>query len=496
MQKKILFIEPPFYRLFKDTYSLDRYPLSLGYLASTVRRKTDWDVLVYNADFSSCRDPIKVSYLAAEGFDNYLGNLKNPQASIWEEVKTAILEYKPTIVGISVKSQNFTSSCVVAKLVKEIDEQIIVVVGGPHPSMVGSEVLECRAIDLAVQGEGEETIVELLQVLESGGSWGAINGLIYRKDSLIVENPPRQFIKDLDSLCFPHIFAKEVLRNYDKYPKAAFGYIFATRGCPYNCFFCGSRNIWSRQVRFRTPAHVVDEIKGLQAQGIRLFYFVDDNFGVNKRYLSDLCNALIKCCPGIKWNCEFHVNLVEDDVIALMKKAGCFSIQIGIESGNNEILKKIRKNITIEKAYAAARIIKKHGIVLQAFFIVGFPEETEQSLQDTITAMKKIKCDVITYSIFTPYAGTEAFEFCKNKGLIGEDYDVSLYNHQSPVNHFCLHIPADRFRIKACEIEKMVDRKNCINRIKRMFSFTTLDMIKELGVTRSIKKGIQILMGR
>jgi len=370
------------------------------------------------------------------------------------------------------------------------------VVGGPHPSMVGSEVLRCSDIDLVVKGEGEETLVELLKALESTDNWRAINGLIYRKDALIVENPPRKFIEDLDSLCFPHIFAKEVLKDYNKYPKAAFGYIFATRGCPYNCFFCGSRYIWSRQVRFRTPAHVIDEIKGLQAQGIRLFYFVDDNFGVNKDYLSDLCNALIKHCPGIKWNCEFHINLVENETISLMKKAGCFSIQIGIESGNNEILKRIRKNITIERAYAAARIIKKQGIVLQAFFIVGFPEETEQSLQDTIKAMKKIKCDVITYSIFTPYAGTEAFEFCRNKGLIGKDYDVSLYNHQSPANHFCMHIPADRFRIKACEIEKMVDRKNCLNRVKRMFSPTTFDMIRELGVTGSIRKGLQIFMGR
>ena len=159
-------------------------------------------------------------------------------------------------------------------------------------------------------------------------------------------------------------------------------------------------------------------------------------------------------------------------------------------------MKKIRKNITIEKAYAAAKIIKKHGIVLQAFFIVGFPEETEQTLEDTIRAMKKIKCDVITYSIFTPYAGTEAFEFCKDKGLIGGDYDVSLYNHQSPANHFCMHIAPDRFRIKACEIERMVDRKNGKNRVKRMFSLTTFDMIKELGIARSIQKGVQILSGR
>jgi len=496
MAKKILFIEPPFYRLFKNTYSLERYPLSLGYLAATVRQKTDWDVMVYNTDFYHKSESLQVSYLAGVGFDNYLNNLKNLSLAIWEEVKTAILEYKPTVVGISAKSQNFTSACIVAKLVKEIDKKIMVIIGGPHPCMAGSEVLECAAIDLAVKGEGEITIIELLNAIELGGGFDSIGGLIYRRGDFVVENPPRELIKDLDSLPFPYICAKEVLKDYDKYPKAAFGYIFATRGCPYNCFFCGSRNIWSRQTRFRSPENVVREIKTLQRDGLRLFYFVDDNFGVNKRYISDLCNALIKYSPRIKWSCEFHVNLVDEEVISLMKKAGCFLIQIGIESGNNEILKKMRKNITIEEGYAAARTIKKYGIQLQAFFIIGFPQETEATLNDTVTAMKKIKCDVLTYSIFTPYPGTEAFEFCKENDLIVKDYDISLYNHQSPANHFCMHVPKDRFRRLASEIERMVDRKNCINRIKRVFSSTTLHILKEIGIIKSLQKGLRIFFGR
>lgn len=493
-ERKILFIEPPFYRLFKNTYSLDRYPLSLGYLTGAVRKNTNWDAAGYNADFSPRSELIEVSYLANVGFDNYLLNLKNLSALIWEEVRRAILEYKPAVVGISAKSQNFTSACIVAKLVKEIDAKIIVIMGGPHPSMVCAEVLKCPEVDLAVIGEGEATIVELLNAIESGKNFDLIKGLVYRKNDLIIENPCREFIENLDSLTFPYDAAKGTLKDFADYPKAAFGYIFATRGCPYNCFFCGSRNIWSRRVRFRSPENVVGEIKKLQKEGIRLFHFVDDNFGVNKRYISDLCNALIKHCPGIKWDCEFHVNLVSNEVISLMKKAGCFFIQIGVESGSNEILKQMRKNITIEEAYAAARSIKKHGILLQAFFIIGFPQETEQSLNDTKAAMKKINCDVLIYSIFTPYPRTEAFEFCKEHGLLGENYDVSLYNHQSPANHFCMYIPKDRFRVLASEIEKAVDRKNKINRIKRIFSLTTFDIIKEIGISRSIKKGLKVLM--
>ncbi|OGX15720.1 MAG: hypothetical protein A2166_03050 [Omnitrophica WOR_2 bacterium RBG_13_41_10] len=495
-ERKILFIEPPFYRLFKNTYSLDRYPLSLGYLTQAVRKNTDWAVMAYNTDFYPGRDPIKVSFLGGIGFDNYLANLKNLSAPIWKEVKTAILEFKPTVVGISAKSQNFTSACIIAKLVKELNENTTVIMGGPHLSMVGREALKCPDIDLAVEGEGEITIVELLNAIERGNGFDAIKGIVYREDNLIVENSPREFISDLDNLSFPYSYAKEVLKDYGKYSKAAFGYIFATRGCPYDCFFCGSRYIWSRKVRFRSPASVISEIKLLQKDGVKLFYFVDDTFGVNKRYITDLCNALIKYCSGIRWSCEFHINLAEDEVISLMKKAGCFFIQIGIESGNNEILRKMRKNISIEQAFSAARIIKKYGIELQVFFIVGFPQETEQTLQDTIKAIRRIKCDVLTYSIFTPYPGTEAFEFCKNNGLIQEDHDVSLYNHQSPANYFCMNIAPARFRQLASQIERMVDKKNCINRIKRIFSLTTLDMMKELGITKSIQKGLRIFMGR
>lgn len=492
-EKKILLIEPPFYRLFKNTYSLDRYPLSLGYLASVISQKTNWKVMAYNADFYPARDPIKVSYLSGAGFDNYLANLKNPAGAIWKEIKSVIVEYNPMVLGISAKSQNFTSACMIARVAKEIDKDITVVIGGAHPSLTGRDVFKNAAIDISVKGEGEDTIVELLNAIESAKSLEGIKGIIYRKNDLLVENPPREYIKDLDSLPFPGDSASSLLKDYDKYPKAAFSHIFASRGCPYNCFFCSSRNIWNRSVRARSPENVIKEIKALRGQGVRIFDFVDDNFGISKQHISDLCDSFMHHCPDIRWSCELHVNLVEQETISLMRKAGCFLIQIGVESGNNEILAKVRKNITIEKAFAAAKIIKRCGIELQAFFIIGFPWDTEMTLADTVRAMKRIKCDILTYSIFTPYPATEALEFCRNNGLIARDFDVSLYNHQSPENNFCINIPRQRFRELASEIERMVDGRNSTNRIKRIFSPATFHMIRELGVSRSIRKGMRIL---
>jgi len=495
-QYRILLIEPPFYRLFKDTYALDRYPLSLGYLAGAIRKETDWNVMVYNADFYPQGESIKVSYLASIGFDNYLNNLKDLSALVWEGIKLTISEYKPAVVGISAKSQNFASARIVAKLAKEVNEQIIVIVGGPHPSMVGLDVLSCPDIDVGVKGEGENTIVELLNAIEGQKKFDSIQGIIYRKDGQFIENAPREFMKDLDALCFPHESAPEVLKDYDQYPLSAFGKIFATRGCPYNCFFCGSRKIWSRRVRYRSSENVVREIKALQKMGLKIINFDDDTFGVNKRYINDLCNSLIMHCPGLKWSCELHVKLVDEQTISLMKAAGCYLIQTGIESGNNEILKEMRKNITIEEALSACEIIKKHGIELQVFFIVGFPQETEDTLNNTVTVMEKINCDTLVCSIFTPYPSTEAFEFCKENGLISDDYDVSLYNHQSPKNCFCINITPERFRILVSKIEKMVDRKNALNRIKRVFSLNTFRRIQELGIDKSIHKGIKVFIGK
>ncbi|MFC1988644.1 B12-binding domain-containing radical SAM protein [Chloroflexota bacterium] len=499
-QRKILLIEPPFYRLFKDTYSLDRYPLSLGYLAGTIRKETNWSVMAYNSEFYPQSETVKVSYLAGAGFDNYLKNLKELSGQLWREIKSTIAEYKPTVVGISAKSQTFASACIVAKLAKEINRQTVVIMGGPHPSMMGADLLNVKEIDIGVQGEGENTIVELLDAIENEKNFDSIQGIVFRKDGQVIENPSREYIKDLDSICFPHESAPEVLKDYEQYPLTAFRNIFATRGCPYNCSFCGSHKMWSRKVRFRSPENVIEEIKGLQKKGLRSIHFDDDTFGVTRQYIVDLCSALITHCPGLTWSCECNVKLVDEQTVSLMKAAGCRLIQIGIESGNNEILKKIGKNITIEQALSACKIIKKHGILLEPFFMVGFPQETEDTLNDTVVAMKKTKCDFLNYSIFTPYPGTEAFKFCKENGLIDDDYDVSLYYHQSPANCFCINITPERFRMLAYKIEKMVDRKNYLSNrketIRRLFSLNTFWRIKELGIGESLKRGVRIFLGK
>ena len=494
--RKIVLMEPPYYRLFKDTYSMDRHPLSLGYLSGTIRARTDWDAVSCNTDFQPGGEIFSYKHFAGKGFEYYLENLKAGTGEIWREIEHSLETEGPSVLGITAKSQNFTSALRVARLAKRLDPGMLIVLGGPHASMVGMDAMRNPEVDICVVGEGENTIVDLLDALDGRRDLTDVPGLILRDGEKIISTGTRDLIEDLDTLCFPHEHAPELLKDYDRYPASAFKNIFATRGCPYNCFFCGSREIWTRRTRFRSIENVINEIKGLRARGLDSVHFDDDTFGVNRKYLFGLCNAIKRDCPGLEWSCEIHVKLVDDQVVRMMKEAGCNRIYLGVESGNDSILSEIRKGFTFEEALAACRTIKKHGISLRVFIMIGFPQDTRETLNDTIRAIRKIDCDSIIFSIFTPYPGTEAFRYCAERGLVDEDFDVALYNHQSPANYFCSNISPEEFRRLAVKTARTVDRINTMKRLRQVFSAGILSRIGRLGIKESLRRGKRLLLRR
>jgi anaerobic magnesium-protoporphyrin IX monomethyl ester cyclase len=499
-EKQILLIHPPFYRLFTDDYSYNRYPISLGYLARTILRDTDWNVMVYNADFNKMNQNgkgiVTFAFRSGTGYRNYLNNLKDFSTPIWDEIRATIQEYRPTVVGITAMTPNFASASIVAQIVKNYDDQITVIVGGPHPTIAGRDVVKSPFIDIAVKGEGELTIVEILQALEGKKTLEDVNGIIYKVNGNQIETTARDFIVDLSTLVFPYESVSDVLKDYQYYPLQAFNNVFANRGCPYDCSFCGSRYVWSRHVRFRPIDHLIREIVDLRKKGINTLYFCDDTFGANKRWLSEFCTALIKTCPGLKWSCEIHARLIDDDTLSLMKKAGCYKIELGIESGNNDILQRIRKQITIKDGLLAARRIRDHGIELHVYFLIGFPFETEQTLNDTFNAIKSLKNKAsMMISIFTPFPHTELYDYCLKNGLIDESYDISLHNFQS-LDCFCLYIPETRFREIAKNIEDFVDKSNHMYKLRRLLSGNTIWRIKEFGLSNSFGMLKKILINR
>ncbi len=457
---KLLLIEPPFYRLFKDTYALLRYPLSLGYLAGALRKCTDWEVKVYNSDFRLPAEPFQVNYLTGPGFQEYQDRLQDVHSGIWEEIRSVIIDCSPAVVGLTIKAATFASACKTAEIVKEINPETIIIAGGPLVTTAPQLALNCSNIDIGVLGEGEQTIVELSSVLNKPAELTAVKGIIFREGKEIVTTPPREPVRNPDDLASPHRFAPQVLMDYDQYPPSALGRVLATRGCPYNCFFCGSRAVWGRQVRFRSPENVTDELLELKKKGLDTVHFEDDTFGVNSSYLQNLTGMMATRVPGLGFGCETHVQLITDENLNYMKDAGCHTIQIGIESGNDRILKTMRKGFSIQQALKACELIKRHGFRLETFFMAGFPQETESSLKDTLTAIENSPADKVIFSIFTPYPGTEAFDLCLSLGLVDLDYDSSLYHHQSPLNCFCTELNLERFRALITGIEQVVVEKN------------------------------------
>ena len=488
-RQKILLIEPALNRLFNINASLNCLPLSLAYIAGIIGSiKPAWQVQIYNSDFSPNDFQLSLEYFTNQGFENYRHALNEPTSVIWSEIADVIRKFAPSVVGITVKSQNYASACMIAKIAKSIDKNIMVIFGGPHATLIKADLLKNPLIDIGVIGEGEETIVEILEMCEGDRSISSINGIVFRDQNKIIKTPKREFIQDLDALPFPITAARKYLLDFDKYPQEAFKYLISMRGCPFGCVFCGSRYLWSRKVRFRSVKNIITEIQEIQKAGIDYIHFQDDTWGVKKSFINELCKGIQENCPNLNWSIEIHVNIVNDESIALMKSAGCRLILMGVELGNNEMLKLIHKNITIEDAFSAARIIKKHKIFLDTFFMVGFPQETEESLNDTINAMTSIPSDLIIYSIFTPYLGTKLFDYCKEQGIVSNDFDVSLYNHQSPENYFCPNIPREIFNKRLRKLENELVRINARKNFRMYLSREGFLKFKQIGIRNGFQR--------
>jgi radical SAM superfamily enzyme YgiQ (UPF0313 family) len=483
---KVMFIEPPFYRLYHDQYCLVKYPLGLGYLSGAVIKNTNWSVQTYNADFNANKkvfDP-ENSYVSGQGFKRYLASLKDLSLPIWKEIRVSIENYNPSVIGISAKTQNFTSASIVAKIAKQINPKIKIIVGGVHPTMNGSKVLECEDIDFLSIGEGEITIVELLNALKKNEDLNSVSGIVFRDNGKIITTKPQTYVEDLDTLDFPLTHAPKVLKDFEKYPKEAFGYIFGSRGCPYACTFCESKSMWTRKVRYRSPENIIAELKLMQKYGIHKVNFDDDTFGISKKNIKAINHLMHKEVPDMAYTCETVVQLAKDeDVVKDMKYGGCTATFVGIESGNNEMLKKIKKTQTTEECVAAIKNLRKHGIESHAFIMVGFPEETEQTFKETMDFIPKLNPDGVIFSIFTPYPGSDIFNECKDKGIIEGDFDLVLYNHQSPLNCFTRNIPKERFYELRENAFKFVDKYNSKAKFKRGIA-----SLRNLGIKTTWKR--------
>lgn len=435
---KILLIDPPFYRFIG--YYNRYFPLGLAYLAA-VLRKEGHEVLIYDVDCNV--NPSKMDFASLEeSYPLYLKSLDDSHP-IWKEMRERINYFKPDIVGITVWTTFAASSFKIAALCKKYNKTMPVVAGGPHITIKCDEVMNiCPDVDVLIRGEGEETFLELVEKLDGRDEVKVeglrkIKGISYRQNGKVTHNPDREFIQNLDTIPFP---ARDLLLNKTTYNSEDMGLLITSRGCPYNCSYCAT-GIWQRKIRYRSIDNIVEEIKlVINAYGTNQFTIKDDSFTVNRKRVLEFCDKLIKENLDINWDCNTRVDLVDGELLKKMKAAGCNGIKVGIETGNERVLKLINKRTTLSQAREAARLFRKVGIHWTGYFMIGLPSEIKEEIYQTLNFMKELKPDFASLSVYEPFPGTDLFKIGIEKGLVQSQRTLEDFYNISPKYYYVKNI--------------------------------------------------------
>jgi len=452
---KILLIDPPFQRFIG--FKAENFPLGIGYLGA-VLSKQGHEVKIYDAEFSPKTRYIKYSSFASR-YDNYLKALESSDHPIFREIALTVEEYEPDIVGISVISVKFACALKIASLCKRISKDIKIIMGGQHPTIHADEALKNPYVDFVVRGEGEDTIVELVQNIGNPQEYySRIAGISYKSNGKIIHNRMRSFIKDLDSIPIPD---RRLVLNISSYPPEQLGKIMMSRGCPFRCGYCGTRNMWKRRVRYRSVDNVIQELKYLKRNfHTKNIEFYDDNFTLDRKRIFEFCHKLSEERIRITWSCFTRADLIDEEIIEAMKKAGCTRIDIGIESGSPRILELIKKDISLSQIRKAAKILHKSRIFWYGFFLIGLPTETKEDIDKTKELLKELDPPWAGCSIFTPYPGTELYDICNEMGLIPQNIDWSNFSHQSLYSNFSGTMSSSEFKEVAEETLRFFESHN------------------------------------
>lgn len=380
--------------------------------------------------------PLGLGYLAStlleNGFEAELIDLsiENPDR---KGVELELQKREPKILGITTTTSTYKNALNVAAIAKELDRNVVTVLGGPHVTFTEEEALGNQQVDIVVRHEGELTTLELCQkLLREKRGLEHVAGISYRKDNAIVKNPDRPLIEDLDRLPFP---ARHLMR-LDKYLSP--GTIITSRGCPSKCIFCAAEAMSGGKYRVRSPANVVAEIeKVVNDFGPKFLFIADDTFTVFRDRTREICKLLRNLAKKIEWVCESRANFIDKPILQEMAEAGCTAIQLGVESGSEKILKSIKKGINLDQVRRAVRWAVEAKILPVCSFMVPHPEDTWKTVKETKKSMLELK-DMgafIYVSVTTPFPGTYLYLHAKELGvtIVTEDTDKYDLTGENPV---------------------------------------------------------------
>lgn len=347
-----------------------------------------------------------------------------------ENLAAELDRFAPDVVGTTSVTMNFKAAAAIIRDVKHHNPAIITMMGGPHVSYDWADTLDkYPEIDLIVVGEGEQTLLELLPVIRDREAWDKVEGIAFRKDGGAYFTGARAFINDLDALPVP---ARHLL-PVSRYLAMGFPVsIITSRGCPNQCIFCLGRRMVGHKVRYRDPRLIVDEIEDIVSYGFTRINIADDLFTSNKARVKAFCDEIKRRGIKITWSAFARVNTVDAEVLAVMREAGCDTISFGIESGNAEMLKRVKKGITTEQAVNAVKACRETGVKAFASFVIGLPGESPESITDTCTFADGLGIDC-GFHLLAPFPGTTVREEQEKYDIeiLSDDWD--LYDANVPI---------------------------------------------------------------
>ena len=333
-----------------------------------------------------------------------------------EKLRKQLEDFQPDAIGATSVTMNFYEAQRILRDVKSYNPEIITMMGGPHVSFTAKETLrKYPEIDLIVIGEAEDTIAKLTLCLKQQNKWRDIRGIAYRQDDEIVITGKREFITDVDRI---HLPARHLL-PVSRYRALGFPVSMITsRGCPNSCIFCLGRKMVGSKIRRRKAEFVLDEMEQIIGYGFERINIADDLFAVDKERVLEICAGIKERGLKFPWSAFARVDTVTQEMLEAMAEAGCDSVSFGVETGNPEMLKRIKKGIKLEQVGAAVKMCKQAGIIAHASFMVGLPGETKETLLQTDQLARSLKI-LYGYHYLAPFPGTSVRE------KIGE-YDLEI----------------------------------------------------------------------
>lgn len=361
-----------------------------------------------------------------------------------EGIASALKAFKPDACCFSLYTSGLLKQYDFIKKIKDYLSNCLIIVGGPHASALPHRTMEeCKDIDYLVYGEGEVTVEELLKAIDLHGDISKINGILYKRNGNITTTAPRELIEDLDTIPFPayDIIIKKKYRYHSRKMEIGnkIAVIISSRGCPWNCTFCYKKT-FGTSYRRRSVRNVIDEIKLLTSEyGFNDITFVDDLFTANRKWLTEFCKELRENNIKVPWKCLARVDTVNKADMEMMKESGCYGIEFGVESGNEDVLKDINKKTTIPQIKRAFKDARETGLMTSGFFIFGNRLDTRETILQTMALAKDIKPDFCGFAVLLPFPGTEVYNLLDSS--LRYDWKIfnSYYGYKHPISLCAVH---------------------------------------------------------